>query len=65
VRTTARHGAWLDPQAAAVDVGYHLIRTTGQGLVRRRKRKGNREGLLLRVPQWSVPVRRGMQARLR
>lgn len=49
-------GPQVDPQEATVDVSYHLIRLTGQGLVRRRKRKGNRDELLLRVPQWSLPM---------
>lgn len=46
----------VDPQAATVRVSHHLIRITGHGLVRRKKRKGNRDGLLLKVPAWSVPM---------
>lgn len=46
----------VDPANATVVISHHLVRITGQGLVRRRKRKGNRDGLVLKVPQWSVPM---------
>lgn len=48
----------VDPQERIVAVGNHLIRVTGVGLVRVANRKGNRPGLLLRVPKWSVPMLR-------
>ena len=44
----------LSEQTVAVD--YHLIRVTGQGLVRKRLRKGRKSGLLLRVPAWSLAM---------
>lgn len=46
----------VDPADSLVVINHHLIRITGQGLVRRRKRKGNRDGLVPNVPQWSVPM---------
>lgn len=52
----ALHGSDIDLDEATVDVSHHIVRITGQGLVRRRKRKGNRSALLLRVPRWSLPM---------
>lgn len=52
----ALDSAEVDPANATVVISHHLVRITGQGLVRRRKRKGNRDGLVLKVPQWSVPM---------
>jgi integrase len=46
----------VDTRERTVLIDWHVIRVTGQGLVRQRKRKGNRSGLLLRVPVWSVPM---------
>ncbi len=48
----------VDPQERTVAVGHHLIRVKGQGLVRIANHKGNQPGLLLRVPEWSVPMLR-------
>jgi integrase len=49
-------GEEVDPAERLVRIDWHIIRVTGQGLVRRRKRKGNAAGLTLRVPEWSVPM---------
>ncbi len=46
----------VDPEERTVAVGNHLIRVQGQGLVRVPNRKGNRPGLLLRVPTWSIAM---------
>ncbi|MPY81341.1 MAG: hypothetical protein GEV04_23645, partial [Actinophytocola sp.] len=45
----ALDSAEVDPANATVVISHHLVRITGQGLVRRRKRKGNRDGLVLKV----------------
>lgn len=42
--------------ADAVAVTHHVIRVTGQGLIRRPLRKGNEEELTLCVPEWSRPM---------
>lgn len=52
----AIHGDDIDPQAKTVTIGHHLIRETGIGLRRVPYRKGNEGGLVLRVPDWSVPM---------
>ncbi|MEU6643429.1 site-specific integrase [Saccharomonospora sp. NPDC046836] len=52
----ALHSPEVDPQAATVNVNHRLIRITGQGLVRQPHRKSSRTGLLLKVPQWSIPM---------
>lgn len=39
-----------------VAMDHHVVRITGVGLVRKPKRKGNKGGLLLGVPVWSVPM---------
>ena len=39
-----------------ITVGYHIVRVTGQGLVRQKLRKGRKQGLVLKVPSWSVPM---------
>lgn len=49
-------GADFDPTGPTLAVDWHIVRITGQGLLRRRLRKGNQGGLLLRVPTWSVPM---------
>jgi integrase len=48
--------AVFDPAGPTVSIEWHIIRVPGEGLVRRRMRKGNHAGLVLRVPTWSVPV---------
>jgi len=54
----ALSGEDVDPTNCTINIGHHLIRVKGQGLVRVRNRKGNRDGLLLRVPTWAVPMLR-------
>ncbi|WP_027946561.1 site-specific integrase [Amycolatopsis taiwanensis] len=46
----------IDPNAPTVLIGHHLVRETGAGLQRLAYRKGNGNGLLLAVPNWSVPM---------
>lgn len=46
----------VEPAAPTVLIGHHLVRETGVGLHRLAYRKGNSGGLLLAVPQWSVPM---------
>jgi integrase len=52
----ALSGTAFDAHDTTLAIDWHMIRVTGQGLVRRRLRKGNQSGLLLRVPAWSVPI---------
>lgn len=52
----AQDGGDVDPAKAEVVVGHHIVRVPGQGLVRQKLRKGNKDGLLLAVPEWSVPM---------
>lgn len=52
----ALSGEQFDPHGADTRNHWHIIRITGQGLARRPKRKGNTGGLLLKVPNWSVPM---------
>jgi integrase len=52
----ALSGTAFDPDGPTVAIDWHIIRVTGQGLARRRLRKGNQSDLLLRVPTWSLPV---------
>jgi integrase len=49
-------GPDVQATAAAVAVTHHVIRVTGQGLVRRPLRKGNEDQLTLGVPEWSRPM---------
>jgi len=46
----------VDPPNRIVKVGYHLTRVEKVGMVRQPNRKGNRPGLKLVVPVWSVPM---------
>lgn len=47
----------IDTEARTVNVGHHIIRKTGVGLVRAPNRKSG-DGLVLRVPAWAVPTLR-------
>lgn len=49
-------GSDVDPQHRTVRVGYHLVRIEGVGMRRVANRKGNRPGLTLVVPPWSVSM---------
>ena len=51
-------GEDVDIAERTVSAGHHLVRVPGVGMVRQEKRKGGREGLVLRVPSWAVPVLR-------
>jgi integrase len=51
----ALSGTAFDPHGPTLAIDWHIIRVSGQGLVRHKSRKGN-SGLLLRVPTWSVPM---------
>ena len=44
------------PADGTVALDHHVVRVTGQGLIRKSKRKGNKGGLLLGVPGWSIPM---------
>lgn len=46
----------VDPAKRIVRVGHHLVRVEKVGMVRKANRKGNRPGLKLTVPEWSVPM---------
>lgn len=48
----------VDPAQRTVCVDHHIVRVTGKGLVRMSNRKGNEQGLTLRVPEWSVSMLR-------
>ncbi|WP_435070421.1 site-specific integrase [Amycolatopsis thermoflava] len=52
----ALDGDEVEPTAPTVYLGHHLVRVTGKGLLRVANRKGDEDALLLRVPQWSVPM---------
>lgn len=52
----ALDGEDFDPTARTISVRHHVVRIKGEGLVRKRNRKGNKGDLILRVPEWSVPV---------
>jgi integrase len=52
----ALDGDHIDPAARTVRIAYHLVREPKVGLIRVDLRKGNAQGLLLRVPEWSVPM---------
>ncbi len=52
----ALSGEDVDPSAPTVLFAHHLVRKPGVGVVRMENRKGNGSGLLLGVPQWSVPM---------
>jgi len=49
-------GPDAEPAVPTVAVTHHVVRVPGAGLERRELRKGNVGGLLLAVPQWSVPM---------
>lgn len=49
-------GDEVDPSAGTVLFAHHLVREPGVGLLRMANRKGNGEGILLAVPEWSVPM---------
>lgn len=49
-------GDEVDLSEGIVRIEWHIIRVTGESLVRRKLRKGNAAGLVLRVPAWSVPM---------
>jgi len=49
-------GTDVEADVSAVWVRHHLVRVTGQGLLRLEGRKGGAPGLLLGVPTWSVPT---------
>jgi integrase len=46
----------VDPTERTVTIGHHLVRVKGRGIVRMAKRKGRGRALVLRVPEWSVPM---------
>lgn len=54
----ALSGDDVDPAQRQVHVDHHIVRVTGTGLVRLPSRKGDRQGLTLRVPDWSMPMLR-------
>lgn len=49
-------GDEVDPAARTVLFAHHLVREPGVGLRRMPNRKGNGEGILLAVPEWSLPM---------
>lgn len=46
----------VDPVEKTIALDHHVVRIPGQGLHRKSKRKGNKGGLLLGIPTWSVPM---------
>jgi integrase len=52
----ALDGDDIDPVNRRVLVRYHLVRVTGEGIVREPLRKSGEPELDLRVPEWSVPT---------
>jgi integrase len=46
----------VDPAERTVTISHHVVRVKGEGLVRQRLRKGREEGIVLKVPSWSVPM---------
>lgn len=46
----------VDPVEKTIALDHHVVRIPGQGLHRKGKRKGNKGGLKLEVPSWSVPM---------
>lgn len=54
--TLAIESGDVDPANRIVRVGHHLVRVEKVGMVRKANRKGNRPGLKLTVPEWSVPM---------
>lgn len=54
-------GDEIDPAAREVAIDYHIVRVRGQGLMRKSLRKGRKAGIVLRVPDWSVPMWRRLK----
>jgi len=52
----ALDGADFDPVSRTITVRHHIVRHKGEGLIRKRKRKGNKGDLVLPIPEWSVPI---------
>jgi integrase len=46
----------VNPRERRVELSHHLIRVEGVGIVRQPLRKGNRKGLIVMVPSWSVEM---------
>ena len=46
----------VDPAAKTVTISHHVVRVTGKGLVRQSLRKGRKDGIVLKVPSWSLPM---------
>ncbi|WIX83476.1 tyrosine-type recombinase/integrase [Amycolatopsis carbonis] len=55
-------GPDIDLDNKTVAVTHHIIRVDEVGLVRRPLRKGNEDELLLKIPEWSIPVFRRRKA---
>lgn len=49
-------GEDFDPSKREITVRHHIVRHTGEGLVRKRHRKGTKGDLVLRIPEWALPV---------
>ncbi|WP_435583342.1 tyrosine-type recombinase/integrase [Amycolatopsis thermoflava] len=52
----------VEAEVGAVWVRHHIVRVTGEGLLRLEGRKGGAADLLLGVPQWSLPMWRELAA---
>lgn len=46
----------VDPIERTIAMDHHVVRITGKGLTRKARRKGNKGGLLLGIPDWSVAM---------
>lgn len=46
----------VDPAARTVHLAHHVVRITGEGIVRVDGRKGDEPPITVRVPSWSVPM---------
>lgn len=52
----ALDGNDIEPAAKQVSLSHHIVRVPGAGLKRMPGRKGNKLGLTLGVPEWSMPM---------
>ncbi|RZQ60327.1 tyrosine-type recombinase/integrase [Amycolatopsis suaedae] len=52
----ALDAASFDRQRGTLAIDWRLVRVTGQGLRRLRLRMGNKAGILLKLPNWAIPM---------
>ena len=46
----------VDHVAKTVTISHHVVWVKGKGLVREKLRKGREDGIVLKVPSWSLPM---------